>query len=132
MMKNYITGGDNGELKLGVTVGTPGIANTVVFRFKDNEPDTKIAESNVDSGNVLEKVIGSLPYFKNTQLKVRTIVNFVGFPSTQWEQLGETVAMKVKLSGGFSGSETFQYDEEDKASSESGKVVVIDIMVNLS
>lgn len=132
MIHNYITGDEDGELKLGVTVGTPGIANTVVFRFKEGVPKKKIAESNVDSGNIAEKVIGSLADLKNSLLKIRTIVDFAGIPSSQWEQLAENVVVRVKLSGGFSGVETFTFDEADKASSNSGRVVVIDIHVNLS
>ena len=132
MTHNYITGDSDGDLKLGVTVGTPGIANTVVFRFKTGQPKEKIAESNVDSGSIAEKVIGPVADFKNSRLKIRTIVDFAGISSSQWEQLAENVVANVRLSGGFSGVETFAFDEEDKASSNSGRVVVIDIVVNFS
>lgn len=128
VLQDYHLGDQNGNLLLEVNVGTPGIANTVVFRFKDNQK-VKLGGSNVDSGNIGQFNAGPLTDFTNSRIKVRTIVDFAALPPAQWTQLAENVVMTLRVSGGFDGVASFEYDDQDKSESASGKVVVIDINI---
>jgi hypothetical protein len=132
MRKDYNVGMPNNSISFSAKVGTPGIATTVVYQFKPDGTKLKLAESNAESGNIYDKSIGQAKDLIKTYLKMRTIVNFGKIDPSMWEQLKNSIVVECQLKGGFSGSQLFPHDSEDKTASENGKVVVVDIEINMN
>jgi hypothetical protein len=131
MRKSYTTGIDDNEISISVNIGTPGLANTIVFQFPGGGQKKKIAESTVDNGNITTKKIGKGSELKGSYLKVRTIIDFRSINPSQWEQLADNIVAKFTLSGGFSGTQHYSYDEDDKTVNSAGSLVVIDMEIDL-
>ena len=122
MRKDYKVGDKNNKIKLKATIGTPGIAHTKVFQFLGGGQVKLITESNVDSGNIQETLIGKGSDFIGSFIRI--------IDSSQWSQLYETIVGKYGISGGFAGIQPYSYDEDDKSSSNNGQFVIIDMEIN--
>lgn len=130
MEKQYDLGDTFDELKINVDIGTPGLASTGVYLVMGGGQFRKLAESDVDSGDVLfteedaQNLVGHL-------LKVRTIVDFVNVDEDQWETLSNAIVSTLTLSGGFSGIQTYLYDADDKTTSGNFRWCIIDHQIRI-
>lgn len=131
MRKNYKIGMLDNKIGIDVTIGTPGIAHTIVFQILNADRYEILKESSVDSGNIDINIIGTGKSLIGSYLKIRTAIDFGSIDSSQWEQLAKKIVAKYTLSGGFDGNQTYSYDEDDKTISDNGRTIIIDKEINL-
>jgi hypothetical protein len=131
MRKDYTIGMIENKISLKVNVGSPGIVHTIAFQFLPGGQYKKLKESNVQSGNIDLTFIGTGAELIGSYLKIRTVIDFGSIDSIQWPQLVNTIVEKAFLSGGFAGDQSYSYDEDDKTVSLDGRIVVIDMEINL-
>lgn len=132
MRTDYNIGADDNTINLGVSIGTPGIAHTIVFQFKSEIDFKKLLEADANSGSIPPTLIGNGEELINSFIKIRTSIDFGSIDSSQWEQLGKTIVGNYYLSGGIEGEKVFNYDADDITISDDGRIVIIDKEVNLS
>jgi hypothetical protein len=131
MKSTYQTGIDTNTIALRVKTGTVGTAFTVVYLTLSGGQKTKIAESDLQSGNIPDKTVGQAMQIKNGYLKIRTTVDFSNVDSSQWANQADKIVIKYTLDGGFSGNESFDNDADDADIVENGKTVVITKIIQL-
>jgi len=132
MRKDYSVGMENNKINLDVTIGTPGIAHTTVFQYFPGGEHKKLVESDVDSANIKQSLIGEGKELIGSYIKIRTVIDFLSIDSSQWELLAQKISGIYNLSGGFGGSQSYTYDADDKTIGLSGRIVVIDKEFNLN
>jgi hypothetical protein len=125
MKRSYNTGADTNQIELDVSVGTIGVANTVVTQRWSGGTYKIIRESDADSGNVPEFIVGTGEDVKGSYLVITTIIDLANIPPSDWEQARKKIAVFYTLDGGFSGHQYFNYDTDDMVNSQRGKIVVI-------
>ena len=125
MKRTYNTGVDTNQIILGVTVGTVGTAYTSVYSSRSGGQQTKIAESNEDSGNIAEANIGDATNLRNSYLVIRTIIDFSNVDPTLWANQKDNLISRYNFKGGFSGDQIYDHDIDDIISSPNGKTIVI-------
>lgn len=125
MKRTYNTGIDTNQITLGVTVGTVGTAYTSVYLTRSGGNQTKIAESNEDSGNIADRIIGNASTVKNGYLIIRTIIDLSNVDQTLWATQKDNLIIRYHLDGGFSGNQIYNQDIDDIISSPNGKTIVI-------
>ena len=131
MRKNYNLGTGSNEVFFELALGTPGIAQSLVFLFSDPSTYVKIAESSEESGNVAEILVGASDELHGKFLQLRTTIDFGTMDESQWPQLGDTIYCEYRLRGGAEGESRFEYDADDKATSDDKRIVVIDKFIDL-
>jgi hypothetical protein len=125
MKRTYNTGIDSNQIEFDVSVGTVGVASTVVAQRWSGGTFKVIRESDADSGNVPEFVAGTAAELRNSYIVCVTVIDFCNIPPDQWEQARKTIAIFYTLDGGFSGHQYFNYDTDDQVTSQGGKIIVI-------
>ena len=131
MKRTYETGDDTNQIELGVKVGTVGIAYTSVYLARSGGQNSKIAESNEDSGGILIKTIGDARQVKTSYLIIRTTVDFSNIDKEQWSNQADKIVVRYHLDRGFSGNQIYDYDTDDVDIVLGGKVVVISKPIHL-
>ena len=125
MKRTYNTGLDSNQIELDISVGTVGVANTLVTQRWSGGTMKVIRESDADSGNVPEFVAGTAAELRNSYLVATTVIDFGNLPPTEWKQAREKIAIFYTIDGGFSGHQYFNYDTDDQVNSQGGRIVVI-------
>jgi hypothetical protein len=125
MKRIYNTGLDSNEIEFDISVGTVGLANTIVTQRWTGGTFKVIRESDADSGNVPEFVAGTARNLRGSYVVSVTVIDFSNLPQDHWEQALKTIAIFYTLDGGFSGHQYFNYDTDDVIVSQSGKIIVI-------
>ena len=125
MKRTYNTGLDSNAIELDVSVGTVGIANTIVTQRWKGGTYKIVRESDADSGNVPVFVAGTAEELRNSYLVITTVIDFANLPKEEWKQAREKIAVFYTLDGGFAGHQYFNYDTDDQVNSLDGKIVVI-------
>lgn len=131
MRKSYNTGADSNRITLEVTAGTVGVAHTAVTQRWTGGNHKIIKESNADSGNIPEFDAGSAAELKGSFLVITTVVDFANIPQQNWEQAAKTLSVEYTFDGGFSGHQSFDYDDDDKVISQGGKLAVVTKIVEM-
>jgi hypothetical protein len=125
MKRTYETGIDTNQITLGVKVGTEGTAYTSANIIRSGGQQTKIAESNEESGNISEKNIGNSSDLRNSYLIVRTIIDLSNIDKSLWSNLKENLVIRYQLSGGFSANQVYNQDLDDINTSPEGKIIIV-------
>lgn len=125
MKRSYNTGQDSNQIELDVSVGTVGLANSVVQQRWSGGTHKVIRESNADSGNVPEFIAGTAAELRGSYLVVTTVIDLANIPESEWEVARKKITVFYTLDGGFSGHQYFNYDTDDQVNSQGGKIVVI-------
>jgi hypothetical protein len=125
MKKTYQTGIDTNQISLGVTVGTVGTAYTSVDLARGDGQQSKIAESNEDSGNIADANIGNASFLRNSYLIIRTIIDLSNIDPQLWGNQKDNLIIRYHLTGGLSGDQIYNQDLDDIVSSPNGKTIVI-------
>ncbi len=125
MKRTYNAGLDSNKIAFGATVGTVGVAYTSVYCKRTGGQQTKLAESNKNSGDIKETGIGEAISLKGSYLIITTYIDFSAFDKKQWEQLKDTISVRYKLDGGFSGTQLYNHDLDDVQPIMDGKIVIV-------
>lgn len=131
MKKIYDTGIDTNQIVFGINVGTVGTAYTSVYHARTGVQNSKIAESNEDSGNIVDHIIGDALHIKAAYLIIRSTIDFSNIGKDQWSNQANNIIIKYHIDGGFSGNQVYDYDSDDRDIVLDGKVVVITKAIEL-
>lgn len=132
MKRTYDTGIDTNKIELAVNVGTLGTAYTSVYLSRSGGQNSKIDESNEDSGSIKNTIIGEAKQVRAGYLIIRTTVDFSNIDKEKWQSEAEKIIVKYYLDGGFSGNQVYNYDTDDVDIVLNGKVVVITKPIELT
>jgi len=125
MKRIYDTGLDNNQIHLMVNIATAGIANTIAYLAKSGGQKIKVAESNIDSGDISNTLVDKAVNLRGFYLVVHTIIDFGAIDKNHWEQEAKNIRADYQVSGGFSGNQLYNYDNDDIVKSPSGKIITI-------
>ncbi len=124
MKRQYNTGLDANPISLEVKVGTVGTAYTSVYLARSGGQQTKIAESNVDSGNIAAQSIGKAADLKNGYLVILTSIDLSNVEPDKRANAAENLVIRYHISGGFSGDQVYNQDTDDIKILPKGQVLV--------
>ncbi len=110
MKKEYQMGLDANVIQGGVTVGTPATAYTAVYRHLPDGTKKKIAESNLQSGNISLRNMGVASDLRGVLLEIQSRITLSAFPQAQWPQLIKTLSVQYELDLGSDGRIVFNFD----------------------
>ena len=125
MKRIYDTGLDNNQIHLMVNIATAGIANTVAYLAKSGGQKIKVAESNIDSGDISNTLVDKAVNLRGFYLVIHTIIDFGTIDMNHWELEAKNIRADYQVSGGFSGNQLYNYDNDDIVKSPSGKIITI-------
>jgi len=125
MKRTYNTGLDTNEIKFACTVGTVGAAYSSVYCRRSGGQQTKLLESNKNSGNISESSVGKASTLKGSYLIVTTYIDFSAFKKSEWKKLADQIVIRYRLSGGFSGTQEYNHDLDDMQPIMDGKMVIV-------
>lgn len=110
MKKEYQMGLDANVIQGGVAVSTRATAYTAVYRHLPDGTKKKIAESNLQSGNISLRNMGVASDLRGVLLEIQTRVTLSAFPQAEWPQLIKTLSVEYVLDGGQQGHINFDFD----------------------
>jgi len=113
------------NITIEVTIGTPGLANTQIYRRGNGDETVKIGESPLESANVAEVSIGDLTQLEKKSLAVQTIINFGTIEKKLWGQLLKTISSTYILKDNLGNQNNYTHDVDDIIVSNDGKTVFI-------
>jgi len=125
MKKTYDTGMDNNIINIEVKIGTVGVAYTAIYQFRKGGQWLKIMESNEDSGNVTKTEIGTANSLRTTYITVRTLIDFSHLSENEREAAINNMHVEYIFSGGFSGVQKYNFDDDDLTITPNKKLVTI-------
>lgn len=125
MKRIYTTGLNKNEIHLKVNISTAGISSTVVVLAKSGGQKTIVAESDINSGNVPRTRIEKAEILKGFYLIIHTTINFGALDKNHWIQEARNFRSEYEISGGFSGNQLYNHDNDDVTISFGGKIITI-------
>ncbi len=121
MKRTYITGDEENAISINVKVQTSGIACTSVYIARSGGQQTRIMDSEDDSGIIREAVIGKASELKNSYLLIITMIDVAVIDPTEWDNL----LIRYHINGGYSASQVYNHDMDDTKLMPNGKMLVI-------
>jgi hypothetical protein len=112
MKVSYNLGIDSNQITVGVNIGTTGVAYTTIDLIH-NGNKTTIAESNTESGNIADRVIGIAGDLRNSYLIIITNIDFSNLDRKQQKTEMGHVYTDYHVSGGMSGNLHYHADKDD-------------------
>lgn len=124
MKRIYETGEDANSIVINVSVGTVGTAYSAVYLVRSGGQQTKLAESNVSSGSIEKRKIGSARELRNAYLQILTYIDFTSVNEKDRKSAIDNLSVRYIMSGGFSGHQIYNQDTDDTILMPNGKVMV--------
>jgi hypothetical protein len=113
------------NITIEITIGTPGIANTQIYRRGNGNETVKIGESKLESANVEAVSIGEATGLEKQSIAVQTIINFGTIDKKLWSQLLKTISSTYILKDDLGNQKNYTHDVDDIIVSNDGKTVFI-------
>lgn len=113
------------NITIEINIGTPGLANTQIYRRGNGDETMKIAESDIDSAYVGETSIGDLTSLEKKSIAIQTIINFEEIDKKLWPQLMKTISSTYILRDNLGNQKNYTHDVDDIIVSNDGKTVFI-------
>lgn len=113
------------KLTIEVAIGTPGLANTQVYRRGDGNETVKIAESPLENANIKAIEIGDTKGLEKQSIAVQTIINFGTIEKKLWGQLLKTISSTYVIKDDLGFQKNYNHDVDDIIVSNDGKTVFI-------
>lgn len=125
MKRTYDTGMDNNSIKLEIKIGTVGVAYTASYLLRTGGQWTKLSESNEESGNIADSEIGKASYLRKSYIIIRTLIDLTHLSENEREIATANIKAEYKFSGGFSGIQNYNFDNDDLTITPNKKLVTI-------
>lgn len=125
MKRTYDTGMDNNTIELEVKIGSVGVAYTATYLFRTGGQWTKLKESNEESGNIPNSEIGKADYLRKSYIVIRTMIDFGHLTEQEREIAVVNIRTAYIFSGGFSGIQNYNYDNDDLTITPDKKLATI-------
>lgn len=125
MKEKYLFDPNVKNISIEIIIGTPGLANTQVYRRGNEDVTMKIAESSTDGANVAETSIGDLTSLEKKSIAVQTVINFENIDTKLWPQLLKTISSTYILKDDLGNKKYYTHDVDDIIVSNDGKTVFI-------
>lgn len=127
----YQVGINTNTIALDITVGTEGVAYTSISIVKSDGNTTLVKESNANSGSIASFSLGTAGTIKGSSVVVKTQIDTTNVAPENREQVKNTLKIKYHFSGGFSGDENYNQDDNDTDVSPSGILIVVTKVIAL-
>jgi hypothetical protein len=125
MKRTYDTGMDNNSIKLDVKIGTVGVAYTATYLFRTGGQWTELSESNEENGSIPESEIGKANYLRKSYIVIRSMIDFGHLSENEREIAVKNIRASYIFSGGFSGYQDYNFDNDDLTITPDKKLVTI-------
>lgn len=125
MKEKYLFDSNVQMITIEVKIGTPGLANTQIYKRGNGDETVKIGESPIENANVEEVSLGDLSKLEKKSIAVQTIINFGTIEKKLWPQLLKTVSSQYVLKDNLGNKKTYSHDVDDIIVSNDGKTVFI-------
>ncbi|HEY9113818.1 MAG TPA: hypothetical protein VIN10_03915 [Bacteroidales bacterium] len=125
MKEKYLFDSNVQMITIEVKIGTPGLANTQIYKRGNGDETVKIGESPIENANVEEVSLGDLTKLEKKSIAVQTIINFGTIEKKLWPQLLKTVSSQYVLKDNLGNKKTYSHDVDDIIVSNDGKTVFI-------
>ncbi|MFN3445236.1 MAG: hypothetical protein ACK44D_05805 [Bacteroidia bacterium] len=125
MKRTYDTGMDNNSIILEVKIGTVGVAYTATYLSRTGGQWTKLSESNEENGNIPESEIGKASYLRSSYIVIRSIIDFGHLSENEREIAVNNINASYIFTGGFSGRQDYNFDNDDLTVTPDKKLVTI-------
>lgn len=113
------------NITIEITIGTPGLANTQIYRRGNGNETVKIGESPLESANVEPVSVGETINLEKQSIAVQTIIDFGTVDKKLWSQLLKTISSTYILKDDLGNQKSFTHDVDDIIKSNDGKTVFI-------
>ena len=113
------------KITIEVIIGTPGIANTQIYRRGNGDETMKIGESPLENANVAEVSLGDLTRLEKKSLAVQTIINLGAIDRKLWPQIIKTISSHYIIKDNLGNQKNYEHDADDIIVSNDGKTVFI-------
>lgn len=127
MKRQYQTGLGTNQIAAAVATGTREPSYTVMSLARSGGQSTQLAESTDNGdGDIPLTVLGQALALSKSYLVVQTLVNFAAYGLSKDELLNEVKRLVIRytLTGGYSGTQVYNYDVDDVFVAPSGEVLI--------
>ncbi len=124
MKRIYDTGKDANSIKLSMKIGTAVTAYTSVYLVRSGGQQTKLTESDLNSGDIAEYKIGTAREIRNSYLIIITSLNLSSIDKKNWQQVIENIVTRYYINGGFSGDQVYNHDTDDILEMPGGNIII--------
>ncbi|MCC7029502.1 MAG: hypothetical protein IT257_04290 [Chitinophagaceae bacterium] len=131
MKRQYDTGLDANSISMQVKVGTVGEAYTAAYLLRSGGQWNKITESTADSGSIKKTNIGFAADLRKSYVVVRTLIDLSNLNEAERESAANTIFIEYKFSGGFAGTQTYNFDLDDITKTPDNRFVSISKPIEL-
>lgn len=125
MKRTYDMGLDDNSISIGVKVGTVGVAYTAVYVARSGGQFNLIMESNADNGCIAPAQAGKASALRKAYLVIRSLFDFSHLSENERESAVNKIFVEYRLSGGFAGTQVYNFDTDDITVSADKKLVSI-------
>jgi len=125
MKEKFILDPQVQNITIEVKIGTPGLANTQIYRKGNGDETVKIGESSTENANVEEVSIGDISGLEKQSIAVQTIISFGTIEKKLWSQLLKTISSSYILRDNLGTKKNYTHDVDDLIKSNDGKTVFI-------
>lgn len=125
MKRTYDTGMDNNSIQLEVKIGTVAVAYSASYLFRAGGQWTKLSESNQGSGNIAENEIGKASFLRKSYIVIRSMLDFGHLKEKEREAAVNNIKASYIFTGGFSGYQNYNHDNDDLTVTPDKKMVTI-------
>lgn len=126
MKRTYDTGMNNNSIKLKVTVGTVGVAYSASYLLRTGGQWTQLYESNDENGNIPESDLGNSAFLSKSYIVIRTLIDLTHLDDDNKREMAtKNLTIEYKFSGGFSGIQKYNFDNDDVTITPNKKLITI-------
>lgn len=113
------------NITIDISISTPGLANTHVYKKMNGNEKSMIGESSPESGSIHQLNIGDITNLEETSIAVQTWINFGTINKKLWPQLLKTIFTSYTVKDNLGNQKIFTHDADDIIVSSNGKTVII-------
>lgn len=127
MKRQYHVGLETNKISAAVNTGTRGIAYTALYQVRSGGQSALLAESTISgSGDVPPLGIGQGRTLAQSYIVVRTLVDFSHIVDAD-ERANDVrlLVISYTFAGGFSGTQVYNFDNDDITVTPDKKLVVV-------
>ena len=125
MKEKFLFHPNAGDIKIQISIGTPGVANTAIYKRGNGDVTEKIGESPLENANIKEISIGNPETFEGKTLAIQTIINFGTIDKKLWPQLLKTISSDYAVKDSTGNQKNYAHDADDIIVSNDGKTVFL-------
>lgn len=124
MKRVYDIGEDSNTIYFSMKIGTAGTAYTSVYLAQSGGQQTKLTESDSNSGDIAECNIGTAGDLRNAYLLIAISLDLNSIEEKYRDQAIKNLVIRYFMKGGVSGNQVYNHDTDDIIVIPGGKVLI--------